>query len=46
MVAPLHVNWMAIRDGVLGPCVKSNLALKLPNNRNKDHMRTMVPKIC
>ena len=31
MVAPLHVNWTAMRDGVLGPCDRSNLALKEPN---------------
>ena len=30
MVAPLQVNCTAIRDGVLGPSVKSNLALKEP----------------
>ena len=42
MVAPLHVNWTAIRDGVLGPCVKSNLALKEPNNSNQDHINQTV----
>lgn len=31
IVAPLHVNWTAIRDGVLGPCERSNLALNEPN---------------
>ena len=30
MVAPLPVNCTAIRDGVLGPCDSSNLALKEP----------------
>ena len=42
MVAPLHENWTAIRDGVLGPCVNSNLALKIPNNRNKDYVSLML----
>ena len=36
IVAPLHVNWTAIREGVLGPCVKSNLALSVPNNNNNN----------
>ena len=37
IVAPLHVNWTAIREGVLGPCVKSNLALSVPNNNNNNN---------
>ena len=37
IVAPLHVNWTAIREGVLGPCVKSNLALSVPNSNNNNN---------
>ena len=47
MVAPLQVNCTAIRDGVLGPCDRSNLALKEPKNGNiNQKKRKITVTIC